>query len=118
VRFLFFMPLMLQTLAACVRPLVELAALERVASVNGAPIASLDDMLFARPLRGGMLWSAWVVVSICARKVRAAGCIGEKVQSSGRKCMAGGRWTEARTLGVRLALAGKARLVASSIFHY
>ena len=47
-RFLFFMPLRLQTPAACVRPLLELTGFVSDATVNGAPISILDDMLFAR----------------------------------------------------------------------
>jgi hypothetical protein len=61
VRFLFFMPLMLHTLAACVRPLVEPMGFDSVARVKGAPILSLSDILFARPGRGSRVGTAWVV---------------------------------------------------------
>jgi hypothetical protein len=39
VRFRFFMPLMLQTPAACVRPPVDATGFGSVASVKGAPIS-------------------------------------------------------------------------------
>jgi hypothetical protein len=58
VRFRFFMPLMLHTLAACARPLVELTGFDSVANVKGTPMLSLNDMVFARPARKGLVGSA------------------------------------------------------------
>jgi hypothetical protein len=55
VRFRFFMPLILHTLAACARPLVEPMGFDRVANVKGAPMLSLNDMMLARPVRGGLV---------------------------------------------------------------
>jgi hypothetical protein len=78
VRFLFLMPLRLQTPAACVRPLVELTGFDSDATVNGAPISILDDMLLARHAK-----SAWVVVR-GARERLVSWVLGEKVPRSGR----------------------------------
>jgi hypothetical protein len=87
------MPLMLHTLAACMRPLVEPTDLDSVARVKGAPMRSVDDMVFARPGRGGRVGSAWVVVWD-ARAVFEAPAAGKKVRSFWQKIDAGGRWTE------------------------
>jgi hypothetical protein len=43
-RFLFFVPLMLHTLAAYVRPLLLLIGCGKDARVNGAPISCSNDM--------------------------------------------------------------------------
>lgn len=94
VRFLFFVPLMLHTLAACVRPLVEPAGFDSVARVKGAPVLSLKDMSFARLAQRGGMGSAWVV----ARYARARSKLpatGKKVGALWQKMVAGGRWTEA-----------------------
>jgi hypothetical protein len=93
VRLRFFMPLMLHTLAACMRPLVEPTGLDSVARVKGAPMRSVDDILLARPGRGGRIGSAWVVVWY-ARAVFEAPAAGKKVRSVWQKMDAGGRWTE------------------------
>jgi hypothetical protein len=84
VRFLFLMPLILHTLAAWMRPLVEPIGRDSVAKVKGAPICSWDDMVFARPSRGDYMRSAWVVAGY-ARTEMEAPATGKKVGSSGRK---------------------------------
>lgn len=73
VRFLFLLPLMLQTLAACIRPSRELIECGKEASVKGAPISWSDDMIlpdralqFARGLRGSLF--RWLVVARAGRK--------------------------------------------------
>jgi hypothetical protein len=51
---------MLHTADACVRPLA-LMGFGMDAKVKGAPIWSVDDILFARPSAGRVSKSAWVV---------------------------------------------------------
>jgi hypothetical protein len=88
------MPLILHTLAACVRPLVEPMGFDSVARVKGAPILSLNDILFARLGRGGRGGSAWVVARY-ARAMLKSPAAWKKVRELWQKMVAGGRWTEA-----------------------
>jgi hypothetical protein len=96
VRLRFFMPLILHTLAACMRPLVEPTGFDSVARVKGAPIRSEDDMVVARPARGGSSRSA---LGRCryARNVRGAGY--EKDLEMGQKKAV----TNARALSAAIA---------------